>query len=586
MNSLRTRLIVAFSLVAVLPLLLAMVLLGQRVQRTVRNEANLRLATAIATVQNEVRSDAERLTARLGLLARDPQLRRLYLVESAGGTDLRQYLSDQRFLLGLDHLAVTDPSGHAIADAALAPTITARGGSDPVSTEALPAARDSGVRVVTFADDADGGRGLALDAAVPIEYQGDRVGLVRGGMRLDARFLRRLKQTSGLDLFLRDSTGEVLASTFDTSSVAGAKPAQLVFPAAGDGNTAVRISLAGRPWLMRHASLGPGLGQAATLTAVASTATADEALAVLGSTTLILGIAAIVLAVLLASLWSRRLSRPVERLAEFSARISRGEWEQPLEVENVRELSTLVEALERMRSDLKGYRERLAAGERQAAYGQMARKVAHEIKNPLTPIAVSVAGLKRAYEQGQPGFEATLDEAVRTVAEEVQRLKTLLQSFSDLGRFPAPRLARFDVRELLADLAALYSHEIASDRLTFETLDDPVMVTADKDQLRQALINLIQNGLDASAGNGHVRVSAGKEGPALRLAVADDGVGLTAEQRGQLFVPGFTTKAHGSGLGLTIVERIVSDHGGAVEVNSAPDRGTTFVLRLPRGVEG
>jgi len=112
------------------------------------------------------------------------------------------------------------------------------------------------------------------------------------------------------------------------------------------------------------------------------------------------------------------------------------------------------------------------------------------------------------------------------------------------------------------------------------------MVTADKDQLRQALINLIQNGLDASAGNGHVRVSAGKEGPALRLAVADDGVGLTAEQRGQLFVPGFTTKAHGSGLGLTIVERIVSDHGGAVEVNSAPDRGTTFVLRLPRGVEG
>src|SRR5262249_47565429 len=154
-----------------------------------------------------------------------------------------------------------------------------------------------------------------------------------------------------------------------------------------------------------------------------------------------------------------------------------------------------------------------------------------------------------------------------------------------LGRFPTPKPMRFDTRELLADLAALYSHEVAADRLTFETLDDPVMATADRDQLRQALINLIQNGLDASVPAGHVRVAVAREGPTLRLSVADDGVGLSPGQKAQLFVPGFTTKAHGSGLGLTIVERIALDHGGCVDVHSGAGRGTTFVLRLPRGAE-
>src|SRR5262249_20884823 len=249
MNSLRSRLILAFSLVAVLPLVLAMVLLGQRVQRTVRTEANERLAAAIALVQGELRSDADRLAARLDLFARDPQLRRLYLVQSSSGEDLRQYLADQRFLLGLDHLAVTEITGDLVADAALAPA-AARGGSDPIATGLMPAVTDSGVHVVTFTEDANGARGLALDAIVPILHQGEWAGLVRGGMRLDSASLRRLKATSGLALFLRDSTGAVLASTFDTSSVAGTKPQQLVFPAGGAGISAVRVSLGGRPWLM------------------------------------------------------------------------------------------------------------------------------------------------------------------------------------------------------------------------------------------------------------------------------------------------------------------------------------------------
>jgi nitrogen fixation/metabolism regulation signal transduction histidine kinase len=309
---------------------------------------------------------------------------------------------------------------------------------------------------------------------------------------------------------------------------------------------------------------------------------------VLGSTALVLGVLGVLLAIVLGVVWSHQVARPVVRLAGFSERISRGEWDEPLAIESMRELQTLVDAFERMRADLRTYRDHLRASERQAAYGQMARKVAHEIKNPLTPIALSVQGLKRSYDQKHPDFGATLDEAVRTVGEEVQRLKALLQEFNELGRFPPPRPVPFVVGELMGDLRTLFHHDVVAGRLVFELPPVVMPLVADVGQLRQALINLIQNGLDATAastpggaGPGRVRVTVAAHGDKVFFAVTDDGAGLSEQQRAQLFVPGFTTKTHGTGLGLTIVERIVSDHQGTIEVDSVPGRGTTFLIQLP-----
>src|SRR5262249_29711092 len=151
-------------------------------------------------------------------------------------------------------------------------------------------------------------------------------------------------------------------------------------------------------------------------------------------------------------------------------------------------------------------------------------------------------GLKRAYDQRHPEFPSLLADAVRTVGEEVQRLKTLLQGFSDLGRFPSPRPVRFNLVELLADLRSLFAHEVEAGRLSLEWPPGPLMLVADRDQLRQAILNLVQNGLDAIPPHGKVRVLAAADGDAVRLDVRDDGPGLDAEQRSQLFVPGFTTK--------------------------------------------
>ncbi len=570
MNSLRSRLTLAFSLVAVLPLGLALWLLGSRIEQTFQRQSELRLESAIGVARGSLAADGARLAGRMRVLAADAQLKRLLLVGRPDPAALSQYLADQRYLLDLDHLVLTDTLGRLVADAATALDARSSGTREPLSAESLPAARDTGLVLVALAAP----HALALEARTAVRYLDVPVGLLRGGVRIDSLFLIDLQRTSGLDLVLRDGHGRVIASTLPGRLAPAPR-------APGDARAAV-VTVAGKRYVTRETALDLGAGRAARLTALASTANADDAVAVLRVTALLLGGLGVLLAVVLGLIWSAQVARPVVRLAGFSERIARGEWDEPFAMESVRELQTLVDALERMRRDLSGYRESLLASERQAAYGQMARRVAHEIKNPLTPIAIAVQGLKRAHEQHDPEFATTLDEAVRTVSEEVNRLKRLLQEFNELGRVPPPHPVRFVAGEVLGELRTLHEAEVSAGRLSFQSPPAVLPLFADRDQLRQVILNLIQNGLDATAEtNGHVVVSAARIEGRFTLTVRDDGPGLTDEQRAHLFVPGFTTKSHGSGLGLSIVERIVADHGGTIEVKTASGKGTSFIVRLP-----
>jgi two-component system sensor histidine kinase HydH len=143
-------------------------------------------------------------------------------------------------------------------------------------------------------------------------------------------------------------------------------------------------------------------------------------------------------------------------------------------------------------------------------------------------------------------------------------------------------MAPCSIGGLFGELEALYGRDVSERRLAFSRPDREIVFSADAGQLRQALVNLIKNGLEAIGTNGRVMVSAAAEDDALVLEIADDGPGLTAERRANPFVPGFTSKADGSGLGLTIVERIVNDHGGTIAAASGTATGTTFRIRLPR----
>jgi len=534
-KSLRSRLILGSALIALVPLALAIFLLSYRVESTMKTEASERLDVALGGLQSELQAQMEEIAQKLRILSRDVALKRLYLVRDGGGQELDRFLEEKRFLLGLDFLAVTDTAGVEVATAELGPQAT-----------------------VTMAGEA------------PILYQGERAGILRGGLALDSMFLQRLKQTRGVDIVLRQNEHPV------ASTVAGTE----LSPSPGAG-LMTRFTIGDQSYLSRSFPLDLGRGTSVRVIGLVPAAAGDRTVRALQLTAAILGVLGLILAVLLGWMWSLQVSRPVETLAVFADRLSRGEWDEPLTLKSVGELQTLVHSLERMRGDLRRYRDQLVIGERHAAWSQMARQVAHEVKNPLTPIAISIADLKRSFEQQRPDFPVVLDQAVRTVGEEVHALKRLLDEFSELGRFPAPVFAPCDVGDLFRDLATLYSSEVSEGRLMLDAAASGAVV-ADPAQLRQALVNLIKNGLEAIDGDGRVTLAARRVDDGLEIIVADTGPGLSAEQRAHLFVPGFTTKASGSGLGLTIVERIVHDHGGTIVAEAAEGGGTRFRIRLPR----
>jgi hypothetical protein len=299
MNSLRARLIWGFSLVAVVPLSAALLLLGTRIRQTMEQQSAERLEGAIRVARGELVADGQGLAARVALLARDPQLKRLYLVEAPGGLELRQLLAEQRFLLGLDYLAVTDTAGRVIADASFAAPVGGRAASEAFDVASLPATADSGLAVLALPS----GSGLALDARAPIPYAESRVGLVRGGVRVDSTFLARLQRLSGLELLLRDARGRVLATTLAGREAPAMRPAD---PTVG------RVRLAGHTYLTREVDLRLGAeGAPPRLTALASTASADDAMTVLGSTALVLGVLGVLLAIVLGVVWSHQVARPV-----------------------------------------------------------------------------------------------------------------------------------------------------------------------------------------------------------------------------------------------------------------------------------
>jgi signal transduction histidine kinase len=552
MRSLRSRLIVGAALIAVIPLALSMYILSRQIETTVRRESEARLIAALGGLQSDLGAETERVSEKLRLLGEDPVLKRLYLVRRGDRRELIEYLAERRFLVGLDRLQVMDAAGVVEADAA------------------------SALRAV--GEGAEGDSGLAVMIGTPIRYDQRIAGTLFGGIVLDTRDLDRLKRAGGMELVLRDHDGHRVAQTL---VVPEAPP-----PVPLAGTSATRVMWNGRSYLARSFPLVLGAGTRATVTGLVPTEAADRTVGALRITSLLLGFFGLAIAMLLGSIWSAQISRPVERLAAFSREVARGAWDEPLRVESVRELETLVEALDTMRRDLSAYRERLLVSERQAAWSQMARRVAHEIKNPLTPIAVSIEDLRRSYDQGREDFPEVLRQSVHTIAEEISTMKRLLQEFSDFGRLPAPAWAPCRVGDLLDEVALLYGRDVTEGRLAVDATAGDVMLDADAGQLRQVLVNLVKNALEALDGTGptgRASVSAVIDGTDLVFAVQDTGPGMSEEQRRGLFLPGFTTKPDGSGLGLTIVERIVNDHGGAITVDTHPGAGTTIRVRLPRG---
>ena len=296
-------------------------------------------------------------------------------------------------------------------------------------------------------------------------------------------------------------------------------------------------------------------------------------------TVLLIGSATLASALLITVLLSRGLARPVRALAEQAQRVIHGD-PNPVVATGARELVEAANAFNRAIADLVALRKRLAVTERIAARREIARRVAHEIKNPLLPIRASVETLRRLRARNDPAFDEYFDEATRTVLDEVARISNIVGEFTRFARLPAPAPAPFNVEEAVRSVVTL--HGAAGAPIDFEAEPCPDL-NADRDQVVQVVTNLVQNAQQALAGraNGRVAVRLGREQDKLVLSVSDNGPGIAPEMRGRLFEPYATTKTEGTGLGLAIVERIVVEHGGEISAGDAPGGGAAFVVKLP-----
>lgn len=290
---------------------------------------------------------------------------------------------------------------------------------------------------------------------------------------------------------------------------------------------------------------------------------------------------ALVLVALLAGLlWSRSMVRPLESLVGATRRVAAGDLEFRLPRQGPGEVGELVASFDEMVARLAGQRRDLARLERVAAWRGMARTLAHEVKNPLTPILLAITQVRDAYKGEDAAYRALLDEAVDITGEEVEHLRRLVRAFGDFARLPKPEPREGDLVALLLDLEQLYGRE----RLELDGIGAPLVGWFDYDALRRALVNLVDNGLAACRQQREperVAITLGRQGTGARLVVSDRGAGIAAENLPRIFEPDFTTKSDGMGLGLAIVENIIIGHGGVIAVHSEPGRGTTFTVELP-----
>jgi two-component system nitrogen regulation sensor histidine kinase NtrY len=225
----------------------------------------------------------------------------------------------------------------------------------------------------------------------------------------------------------------------------------------------------------------------------------------------------------------------------------------------------------------------LIRAQKVAAWREVARRLAHEIKNPLTPIQLSADRLRRHFSGAPEATRALVDECTTTIVGEVESLKGLVDEFSQFARMPAPRAVPTDLRELLDDALSLYRGLFTSVTLGATHGSDVPRVSVDPEQLRRVVINLIDNAIEAMDRQGRIEISTRHDAAnnIVRIVVADDGPGIPLAERDKLFLPYYSTKQRGSGLGLAIVRRIIAEHGGSIEVGDNTPRGTRFTIELP-----
>ncbi|MDC0748726.1 sensor histidine kinase [Polyangium mundeleinium] len=553
--TLAARLLLAFGLVAIFAAALVGLSLRDASRQIIESDFEDRIEAAAVGVRRELAREARALEGLLGpLCAHDTFVDKAHLllerargdeaaIESDARISMRHFVPDQARALGLDDLVLVTDKGLILAASDVART----GTKAPDLAKLLRSPTGGAPRL---RPDPKGGE-ASLEVHCARSGGGVEVGLV--GARRVGKILERIGASHGVELRVEGPervkmVGDAVVRPIDVAEVPGLRV----------------VAIATRDKL--HGAL----------------AKLDRAMLFAGSVALVLGLA-------IAFVLARSLSRPLVELARETREVVAGA-PRTVKGRGGRELTDLADAWNRTIAELAAIRRRLAATERIAAQREVARQIAHEIKNPLAPIRAAVETLRRLRAREDPAFDEYFEEATVTVLQEVHRIANIVTEFTRFARLPPPNPEPIDLVSVVKGVVTLHASAGEGVERTgtrrVELSSEPIpKVMADRDQMVQVLTNLIQNGLDAASAvrpDPRVLVTIGPLSEnKVRIVVRDNGPGVPAEMVPRLFEAYATTKEKGTGLGLAIVQRIVFEHGGEIAYREAKKGGAVFEVWLP-----
>lgn len=543
----------------------------------------------VAQFRSEFRRRGEEVAQRIQTIAGSDAATRMALALNRSSPDYGAYLNEAKNIADsqqLDFLEFVDGQGTIISSAQW----PAKFGYKDASLPASPP-KDA------FLREEDLPEGSALGLCAMREISGGLY--VIGGQRLDKNFLGTLELPPGTRAMVYQNLLNGFSSQLliDPSGTVQ-NPERLapliaqVQQQAKETEAVVRWSGSAADDETVHAI--PLTGQDGRLLGILLVGSSQRAFVELrqhiGSAALLAGAAGVLLAILFSGWAAGRVTQPVEQLAQAAREVAEGNWHTYVPVNSADELGQLADAFNRMTTELLGQRDRLVQSERVAAWRELARRLAHELKNPLFPLQLTVENLVRAREQSPQLFEEMFPEAAATLLAEIANLKAIISRFGEFSKMPQPRFERVQLNELLPNVERLFhaqfhSPERAAIECRLELAPNLAPIAADPELLHRAFSNLVLNAMDAMPQSGTLSLRTRQDGGRAVVEISDTGTGLTPEECERLFTPYYTSKAHGTGLGLAIVQSVISDHGGTISVRSKAGSGTTFVIELPGNLE-
>ena len=597
----RRKLLGVFALTVFLSVATVALLVSAVTRRAFDRSEDERTAALVTQFRREFNRQGEDVARRVEAIAASEEASRMTLKLNRPQADSGPYFELAKTTADtnqLDFLEFAKSDGTIISSAQW----PAKFGYPESAVGSFPAEADQGAFLKQ--EDLQDGTALGL-FAVRATRVGEHPVYVIGGRRLDKNFLAGLDVPAGMRALLYENRGDRFSAAWlidpSTSSVEKVRSPEKLEPLIDAVRQYAQEMTAVVPWSGDQAEdevfhaiplLGAGAGKDRPLLAILlignSRRTYVELTRHIGSAALLVGGGGILLAILLSSWAAARVTRPVEQLAHAAQEVAEGNWNVRVDVNGEDELGQLADSFNRMTTELLGQRERLLQAERVAAWRELARRLAHELKNPLFPLQLTVENLVRARQQNPEQFEEVFRESSRTLLAEIANLKGIIGRFSEFSKMPQPQLQRVQVNEVIRGVAQLFQAQLEAPgraKISCELQLYPHLepVAADAELLHRAISNLVLNAMDAMPQGGTLILRTRNEGGKLLIEVADIGPGLTPEECERIFTPYYTNKQHGTGLGLAIVQSVVSDHGGRVRVQSQPGHGTTFVIELPRG---